>query len=140
MGHFPARELVKNPRAVQVVIHDEEKPFVPGDLAQRALRELVQLGRAGELDQERVQASLLGHCGHTQEDLPRFRVLGDRLERLEILHPLAEHQPSNAELPPLVTDPARSSASASSSSWTSLSTGISRPRAVTRAGKPVKVS
>src|ERR1700694_4025920 len=120
-----------NPGAAEVIVDHEQERLVLGDLAQRALRELVELGRVGELDQERAQLALLRQRRHAQEDRAGLLVLGDRLQRLEILQPLAEHQSLSA----LMDTPSRASASSSSSN--SLVTGISRPRAVTRALNPV---
>src|SRR5215203_1762684 len=127
----PCATSVQDLRAAQVVVHHEQERLVAGDLAQRTLRKLVELARSRELHEKRADAPLLGHRRHAEEDLPRFSVLRDRLQRLEIVHPLAEHHAASA---------ARSRASASSSSPTSLSTGISRPRALTRARKPVNAS
>src|SRR5262245_9862989 len=129
--------LVQNLRAMQVIVHRQEKRLVLGDLAQRALCELVQLLGSRQLHEERREPPLLGHLRHPQEDRPRFYVLRNCFQRLEILEPFAEHHWFNAGGPPLGAGSRRSRASASSSSWTSLSTEISRPRAVTRAGKPV---
>ena len=82
---------MENLGLVDVVLDREQERRVAGELGKRALRRIVQLVVGCELAQERLQPPGLRHLGHAQEELSRVLVLGDRLERLEVLEPEAEH-------------------------------------------------
>src|SRR6266545_1131466 len=112
---------MQNLRAMQIVVDDEQECPIACDLAQGPLGEIVELRRVGELKEERAELARLGQRSYTREDLRCLLVLGDRLQRLKVLNPFAEHQRScNGAASSAGTAPAASRASASSSSSCSL--------------------
>src|SRR5207248_1692671 len=119
------KELVQDLGAAEVVLDREQELRVSGDLGQRRLGHVVELGVVCELEQERAKAAGLAECGHPQDEVTRDVVLGDRFERFEVLVPAGEHrQGVNASLPPRDT----AGASRASASPASSVPSVSSPR------------
>src|SRR5207248_6865215 len=76
---------------LEVVLEGEEERPVAGQLAQRSLQLVVEVVVTSDLRQEGARAARLAQGRHPEEDLASVVVLGDRLERLEVLEPETEH-------------------------------------------------
>src|SRR5262245_13400300 len=72
-------------RLLDVVLNREEKIRILGELRQHPLRRLVETLVALQLEQERLQTVFLRQPRHSQEEVPRRVVLGDRLQGLEVV-------------------------------------------------------
>ena len=78
-------------RLLEIVLEGEQERPVTGQLGQRSLHLVVEVVVAGDLRQEGARAARLAQGRHPEEDLPSVVVLGDCLERLEVLEPETEH-------------------------------------------------
>ena len=83
--------LVKDARPADVFLEREQEVGVLRDLRERSLDVVVDLGIVGELDQEGGGAAGTLQLGHPQEERARLLVLGDRLERFDVLKPEVAH-------------------------------------------------
>src|SRR5919197_3966134 len=131
---------MENLCAVEVVLYRQEERRVFGDLSQVPLRHVVELAVLRELVEEGAELAGLGERGHPQNEVTRHVILGDRLERFEVLMPAREHvkpQRRAAVVGYGAYATSRSSASTSSSSSVSSAKTISRRPEATLEVKPV---
>ena len=108
-------------RHLDVVFDGMEEGLVARQLGERLLRVVVEVAVVLELAEERLQVPVLAQVRHPQEEVACVLVLGDRLERFDVLEPEPVHAgatgPARAWLRGAVYGvPSRSRASASSSS------------------------